>query len=310
MIVIMIESLIDFVPNKDGSYIPLPGGSPFNTAIALGRLNVDVSFYGNISNDFFGTKLKQYLKDNNVLINYVNNVENETTLAFVGYSENSNPSYTFYTNNTADISFNKITLPFSKNEVKCLLFGSYSLGLEPSGTTAEQIIMNEKDNYIIALDPNMRLSISKNKDSYKNRIQRLIRNCHILKLSTEDFFNIYGKDMSIDKILNFLIEESSSEIIFLTDGEKGSHAITRTGIRCSTKTYKIKLADTVGAGDTFFGSILAKLEQKNNLSKENLKTLKGQELMELIDFASKASAINCTKKGANPPTIEEINNFS
>jgi fructokinase len=39
------------------------GGSPFNTAIALDRLNVDVGFLAGISTDFFGGVLVSHLGD-------------------------------------------------------------------------------------------------------------------------------------------------------------------------------------------------------------------------------------------------------
>ncbi len=67
MILCCGEALIDLVPHKDASgadvFLPIPGGSPFNTAVALGRLGVDVGFFGGISTDFFGDVLVSHLGD-------------------------------------------------------------------------------------------------------------------------------------------------------------------------------------------------------------------------------------------------------
>ena len=45
MIVVGGEALVDLV-EEGGVLRPVPGGGPFNTAIALGRLDVAVAFLG------------------------------------------------------------------------------------------------------------------------------------------------------------------------------------------------------------------------------------------------------------------------
>ena len=87
MILCCGEALIDFVPQKDQSgrslYQPCPGGSPYNTAVALGRLQVPTaSFYG-LSNDFFGSMLLKHLQQSGVSTEWVRHLERDTTLAFV-----------------------------------------------------------------------------------------------------------------------------------------------------------------------------------------------------------------------------------
>ena len=62
MIVSCGEALIDFLPrqNKDGTgvFAPFAGGSPFNVAIAIGRLGTPAGFFGGLSHDFFGDTLR------------------------------------------------------------------------------------------------------------------------------------------------------------------------------------------------------------------------------------------------------------
>ncbi|MDR3138075.1 MAG: PfkB family carbohydrate kinase, partial [Treponema sp.] len=58
MILCCGEALIDMVPFKNGGgFLPCIGGSPYNTAIAIGRLGVPVRFLGRLSTDFFGESL-------------------------------------------------------------------------------------------------------------------------------------------------------------------------------------------------------------------------------------------------------------
>src|SRR5438034_659180 len=62
MIVCCGEALIDFLPRQttegDLAYQPMNGGSIFNTAIGLGRLDNPTGFFTGLSTDFFGDMLR------------------------------------------------------------------------------------------------------------------------------------------------------------------------------------------------------------------------------------------------------------
>ena len=66
MIVVVGESLIDFIerashgPNP--TYEACPGGSPYNCALALGRLGADVGFLGPFSRDRLGMLMRNRLQ--------------------------------------------------------------------------------------------------------------------------------------------------------------------------------------------------------------------------------------------------------
>ncbi len=57
MILCCGESLIDMLPREttggETAFQPFAGGSVFNTAIALGRLDVPTGFFSGISSDFW-----------------------------------------------------------------------------------------------------------------------------------------------------------------------------------------------------------------------------------------------------------------
>ncbi|MYT27008.1 carbohydrate kinase, partial [Streptomyces sp. SID7760] len=56
MIVVGGEALIDLVPvaQPPGALVPRPGGGPYNTALALGRLGARAAFCSRVSTDGFG----------------------------------------------------------------------------------------------------------------------------------------------------------------------------------------------------------------------------------------------------------------
>lgn len=81
------EALVDFIPadcsGKEG-FIPLPGGSPLNVAVGLGRLGVPVGFLGRISQDYFGCLLKSHLEESGVDLCYVSEGDEPSALSLGG----------------------------------------------------------------------------------------------------------------------------------------------------------------------------------------------------------------------------------
>ena len=69
------EMLIDFIPTeaRDGSlaYRPAVGGSPGNVALTIARLDVPAGFVGGLSTDFFGEQIAATLAANGVSMDYV-----------------------------------------------------------------------------------------------------------------------------------------------------------------------------------------------------------------------------------------------
>jgi len=61
------------------------------------------------------------------------------------------------------------------------------------------------------------------------------------------------------------------------------------------------VADTVGAGDTFWGNTLADWALQTNGA--------AQRVAATLELSMKAAAINCTRQGCQPPTRAEVLSF-
>jgi fructokinase len=68
----------------------------------------------------------------------------------------------------------------------------------------------------------------------------------------------------------------------------------------------VKVADTVGAGDTFMAAILARLDSRRLLAKRAVARLDEGALTDLLSFAAKAAAITVSRPGADPPWLREL----
>ena len=189
MIVCCGEALIDFLPRTgaDGAatYQPVPGGSPFNVAIATGRLGAEAGFFGGLSTDFFGDQLRQALTDSGVDLSFVATVERPTTMAFVKL-ENGNARYAFFDENSAGRMLTDADLPAFPKTVKALHFGSFSIASEPFGSALESLMKREQKDCVISLDPNVRPTLVRNRDGYLARLDRLVAMVDIARLSGED----------------------------------------------------------------------------------------------------------------------------
>ena len=82
-------------------------------------------------------------------------------------------------------------------------------------------------------------------------------------------------------------------MLILTCGVNGSYVFTADGDILFQETPKIKVADTVGAGDSFTATFVSSL-------------LKGLSIREAHQLAVKVSAYVCTQQGAMPVLPDEL----
>ena len=314
--------MIDMVPvpisGTAGGFVPLPGGSPFNTAVAIGKMGVPVKFLGRISNDFFGEMLIKRLKDNRVRDDLITRAAQNSTLAFVKLLKNKEPQYIFYADGTADRSFSIEDLPQKLPlDTNCIVFGSISMTMEPIASAIEALILKEgirksTDQMdgapLISFDPNIRTFMIKDRSAYIGRLEKWVAASTIVKFSSGDCSFIYPK-FEVDKVLQKTIA-MGPRLAIITLGTKGAMALLRRNdgsvIKVNTPAVNLPVIDTIGAGDAFHGAFLSWLELKGKMSRSALISLSETELYTALLFASKAAALVCSRQGANPPSRREV----
>lgn len=304
MILCCGEALIDMLPiTVDGepAFRPLPGGSVFNTSIALGRLGTPVSFFSGLSDDLFGTTLQQTLKESHVDLSHAAISKRPTTLAFVKL-ENGHATYFFYDENTAGRMLTESDLPVLGGEVQALLFGGISLVSEPCGTTYESLMRREAETRVIMLDPNIRPGFIQDADAHRARLKRMFALADIVKVSEDDLAWIDAQEpqQAIAAILG-----AGVNLVVLTAGERGAIAHWNGG-QIEIPALSVEIVDTVGAGDTFNAGILAALHESGALNKQSLAAPNPDLIGNALAFAAKVAAVTVSRAGANPPWRHEL----
>jgi fructokinase len=319
MILCCGEALIDMVPgmteNRDTAFVPCPGGSPYNAAIALARMGVDAGFLSPLSKDFFGDLLYATLQKEGVDLSLVRRVDKPSTLAFVQLKEGHEPEYAFFFENTADRSLTVETLPPRlPDSVTALLFGSISLTMEPGATAISALIDREADQRVISFDPNIRSSMISNRESYHQRLEDWARAAAIVKVSEADLAYLYpqqGPKEALETLLSAAWPGRATRPLLgvVTLGSRGAWAVLRTTqgrTEASVDGLSISVRDTIGAGDTFHAGFLASLSHQGYLSREALPRLSSAQLGHALRSANAAAALACTRKGADPPNEAEV----
>ncbi len=306
MIVCCGEALIDFLPGKsaDGgsAYQPFCGGSVYNTAIALGRLGIRTGFFSGLSTDFFGDMLKEGLKASNVDLKYTKIWDHPSTLAFVKLSD-GHARYSFFDDNSASRMLTRKDLPKLDKKVEALHFGSISLIPEPGGATLETLMKRETKTRVTSLDPNIRPSQIKDRRAHVARLNRMIAMADILKISDEDVAWMTGRADFAKSAKKWL--KAGAKIVVITKGGEGVEAFTKRD-QLSLPSEKVKVADTVGAGDTFTAGLLAALSKAKLLNKKNLAEISRDDLEAALKFAARAAAVTVSRPGADPPWAREL----
>ena len=309
-IVIAGEALIDLVPHGRGALAaltPRPGGGPYNTAVALGRLGTATAFLSRVSNDPYGEALMAGLHAADVGTALVQRGPEPTTLAATTIGDDGSAHYTFYVDGTADRLF---TAPGQlPPEVRAVAFGTCSLVLEPGATAYEKVLRAASaDGVLTALDPNIRPPLIADPAAYRDRFAAWLPDVALLKLSSEDAGWLARTDDPAavrDSCLRRL--DQGPRAVLLTDGPHGLTVFTRAhGVLHVPSHTGLPLSDTIGAGDTVNAAVLHWLAAHDALAPAALDALGADEWRAALAFAARAAAITCSRPGADPPWAAEL----
>lgn len=310
MIICAGESLIDMVSFRgEPEYTPHVGGSNFNSSIALGRLGSNSYYFGAISNDSYGELIEDCLRGSNVKEDFIIKTNRPTTLAYADVVDGI-AEYTFVDEHSAGRMLDQTSLkPFVKRVIKAkaLLVGGISLQSEPCGSSWQWLIKQVSGHLPIYLDANIRPDFIENKRSYFDRFVRLTSKVDIVKISEDDYRYLYGAQ-DLNKVSKDWLKNGVKLVIF-TLGAEGSKVIYDNGKEVFAKSKKVDVVDTIAAGDTFNAGFLLSLDEQGLLDRESLDIISDTQLEKALTFANKVASFTVTKKGANPPWLDEIQKF-
>jgi len=245
------ESLLDIIFKNNQPITAKAGGSMLNSAISLGRLNMDISHITEIGKDAAGNLIEEFLQTNNVKTTNITSYNDiKTTLALAFLDNNNNASYSFYKDNPKERFLN---IPdFSENDI--LLFGSiYAITKELRKPVIDILNAAKNAKAIIIYDPNFRKNHLNELNEVKGFIEDNIKYASIVKASDEDIENIFGIT-DTQETYNFIKTAGCNNLI-ITENKKGVSLFIENSIK-HYDVPEIIPESTIGAGDSFNAGII------------------------------------------------------
>ena len=170
-------------------------------------------------------------------------------------------------------------------EVEALAFGSYTLAVEPVGSTLAALAAREAGRRVISIDPNLRPMVVGDMVRWAEAAERFYRVATIVKASDEDVRIAWDGQRSIQEAAAYWIGLGAG-LVVITEGSGGATAFCRAG-QVSAPGHAVQVVDTVGAGDAFVGAFAAAIDS-------------GGDLARGLAYGSVAGALACLTPGAQP----------
>ncbi|CBA17221.1 carbohydrate kinase [Xanthomonas albilineans] len=304
MFVVCGEALYDiFIDGYAGTSVGMTarqGGSPFNVAIGLARLGSASALFTGLSTDPLGRQLRATLERERVTLDYCVDKREATTLVMVALDAGGVPNYAFYGTGCADRALTSLDLPTLAPAVGGLHFGSYTLVAETTASTFQALAERERAQRLISLDPNVRPTVEPDMAVWRARLTTWIALAHVIKVSQEDIELLYP-DQDPFAIARSWLQQGPSLVVMTLGGDGAVAWSGDSEVRVAGRV--VQVADTVGAGDSFQAALLHQLP---NLAALSALGSTPAALEQLVRFCVAAAAINCTRAGANPPSLDEV----
>jgi fructokinase len=297
-IVILGEALMDCIMQEDGSLLPLMGGSPFNLARATALQGGRVGYLSPFSTDSFGQQLKSLCLADGVQALSPDS-PNPTSLAVVTLRQGQ-PSYGFYREGIADRDYGveQVLATLQKLPAGVLHTGSLML-VPPENEKIMTVIAGARQlGWTISIDVNLRPRVATDLGAYCDAVLQAVELADWVKASDEDLEILGFGQASLESAADMRqhLARGANRRVALTFGGSGAY-LWVDGVEVSATAPTIRLVDTVGAGDTFWGSCLADWAGQPDAVARVAQTLQR---------AMKAAAINCERRGCQPPRLDEL----
>lgn len=291
------EVLIDLLPGTP-ERIAVVGGGPANTAKALSRLGHEVQFIDGISTDEYGVTARSELSRDGVGLDLALTSELPTCTATVSLSSDGSASYEFLIAGTATFDFSDSWLPDpEKFKPEVLQIGTLVTIIEPGASVLYEWAVKVSEFAPIVFDPNIRTSVMPDLNKYRDEVEKWIKISSVVKFSEDDIAALYPNEEPVN-IAKICIEKGV-QLVVITRGANGLVGITADGV-VEVPGEKVKVIDTVGAGDTVGAIIVEAVTQIGILN------LTGSKLRDVLHRAAVAAAITCSRAGAQPPRAFEL----
>jgi fructokinase len=290
--VLVGEALVDIVVPVEGEHTDAPGGSPLNVAVGLSRLGLDTVLVTELGDDDYGRLVHDHVVGSGVRLHEGSVVPgHRTSTATAHLDEHHAASYDF------DLSWTlgPRTLP---RGARGLHVGSIGASLRP-GRDAVVDLLDQAvtDGAFVSYDPNARPAFLPPAPQAWEDMQQVAAHADLVKMSDEDV-QAFAPSSTPAEVAEHLLRNGRTRLVVVTHGGQGAEAFTGEG-SVMVPSPRVDVVDTVGAGDSFMGALIAvTLDWGLDLDRDRVTAL--------LEAAHTVAGVTCSRRGANPPTRREL----
>jgi len=262
------------------------GGAPMNVARHLVQQHMDVAFASRVGTDASGNELLEFLKQNGLFSDLIQQDDQLPTCEVtVQLDEHQQATYII----PQPVSWDNIQLDDTLIEAalnaSAVVYGSLACRAKPTRDTLLNLLGETQALKIF--DVNLR------PPHYTPEIiETLAARADVVKMNEEEAdMLISGGSGDLRAKIQEFRAKFHAQTICVTRGENGA-IIWHDHEFYEHPGFKVNVADTVGAGDSFLATLVAGL-------------LKGEPMQQVLIKASAIGAFVASKRGANPVYVQD-----
>jgi fructokinase len=321
------ELVVDLIPDlaagagPEGTaphFVARPGGNALNVAVTAGRLGAPVALVSRLGAGPLAASLRRHAELAGVDVSGFVTAEEPVSLAVVGLAPDGSADYGFHVLGAADWQWRDEELADVPGRTAILHVGSISSWTPPGCAAIARLVGAVAGRGLVSVDPNIRpmlaggpvgASLGNDPDAVRERLDVLVRQADVVKVSAEDLAWLEpgtgGDEAALDDAAQRWATRGPA-LVLLTDGGAPLR-IARPGRPMQHRPIpRVRVADTVGAGDSLAAGLFRGLLAEQVTSRAALEALDDDRLAALVDDAALVAALTCTRVGADPPTLEEL----
>jgi len=264
------------------------GGAPLNFSMSARRLGHDVALVSGVGNDELGERALQALKQAGVDVSAIEVNDRPTGRALVTLNEQGHATFEI----PRPAAYDQLRKLREVGAADWVYFGTLFNAL-PENLKTTLALLDRMGSSKRFYDVNLRTG-----HWHVGAVINLAQRATVTKLNHVEVrilaLDLWGEEtIAQNEFCRRWQQEYGCPVVCITCAEDGC-AIYRDGQFVEVCGYKVKVADTVGAGDAFAAAFLHGFEQ-------------GWELNKIGRFANAAGALVASRAGANPEwSVEEV----
>ncbi|MCL2735700.1 MAG: carbohydrate kinase [Propionibacteriaceae bacterium] len=304
-ILLIGEALIDVVCRPGQAPQRIPGGSPLNVAVGLGRLGHAPMLATWLGSDADGQAIRAQCASSGVSILPGCDHAMYTSTAEATIDAAGHASYVFF----LDCQMPPIRLETPPGVIHT---GSLGALVDPGAEVVLDYVEAHRHHSFITFDPNVRPMIMDPPKRLLERVGRYVAASDVVKVSDEDLAWLYPGTKSRRHLIARAREwlAMGPDVVVVTRGAQGALVATASGDLTVPADTTRALRDTIGAGDSFMAGLIHGLVTHGYATGGRRPSENWTDLRSILAQASIIAGITVSRVGADPPWLAELSPYA